>query len=137
MRGPWYLPVLAILTGCKSYTITPESLREQLTQAPTELVTTSGPYGYHRTYEAKSIHKIRCLDKNGTQVELTNGPAIETRITLSNGKRRAMYFDNLVLRNDTLIGRPSRFIPSLKFTMPFAEITKIEVQNGGKDFQYE
>lgn len=129
------LPVL--LAGCKTYTISPESLKQQLMRAQPTTVHTTGPFGEVHSYQANNIAMIACTDKDGNAVELRNGPSIEARITLSSGSRKLTYFDRIELRNDTLITHPSRFVPTMEFRIPFSEVVRIQVQDGRKDFRYE
>jgi hypothetical protein len=56
------------------------------------------------------------------------------RVTLKNGKRKIFYFDTVILENDTLKGCKSRIL-GLFDQVPFDQITKIEVQDGGKKYQ--
>lgn len=136
MGGRLFAASLFLLAGCKTYHITPASLREQLKGTGATVVRTQGPVFEVYTYKANGIRVIRCTDKEGRAVELPNGPAIEARITMCSGKRKTMYFDRIELRNDTLLGHPSRFAPTLEVRIPFADIKKVEVQNGGKRFGY-
>lgn len=128
--------VCAFLVGCTTYKIPVESFREQLGGAAMQPVIMEGPLGERISYEANTIRTIHCVDKDGQPAELTNGPSIEARFTTSDGRRRTLYFDRLMLRNDTLIGSPSRFLENLVTTIPVASITKVEVQDGNKDFFY-
>jgi hypothetical protein len=59
------------------------------------------------------------------------------RITHINGKKYLFYFDTIILENDTLKGSRSRFIPNLTRKIPFDSIAKIEVQEGGKNYNYQ
>jgi hypothetical protein len=135
--GCFYIISVLLLGGCKTYLIAPESLRHQLMNASPHDAVVRGPFGEHYRYEAKNIRMIDCVTKDGQPRHMPNGPSIEARITLKSGRRKRMYFDRIALRNDTLIGAPSRFISSLETKIPFAEIVRIEVQNGGKRFRYD
>jgi hypothetical protein len=59
------------------------------------------------------------------------------RVTHSNGKKYHFYFDTVVLENDTLKGGRSRFVQGLTRAIPLDSIVKIEVQDGGKKFDYQ
>ena len=48
-----------------------------------------------------------------------------------------VLFDTIILENDTLKGSRSRFIPNLTRKIPFDSIAKIEVQEGGKNYNYQ
>jgi len=84
-------------------------------------------------YLANPIAKIQCTDKKGNPAELDNGPAIEIRLTYGKeNKRTVFYFDRVFVSDSIVTGVPSRFMPTMRNTIPLNEINKIEVQNGGK-----
>ena len=128
-----------IFYSCKTYTVTPENLKEQLSSTSgvkkTEI---NNPLGFGTlSYEANSLKKIRVVNKEGRQESLENSPALEMRVTLKNKKRYHFYFDTVVIKDDTLSGGRSRFIGSLTRKIPFDSIQKIEIQDGGKKFEYQ
>lgn len=130
--------ILAILHGCKTYYIPVESFKNQFSDIDsTQLrkVKTRGSAGNITKYLANPIDYIKCVDKNGNEIELENSPSIETRITTTDGKKTILYFDRIFVQNDILIGYRSRFF-GLPKRIPLSEITKIEVQDGHKDFRY-
>ena len=91
----------------------------------------------HDTYLANPIEKIECLDKQGNSVKLDNSPAIEIRFTYGEKNKKTIFYFDRVIKEDTLIiGGQSRFIPSLTKVIPFDSVSKIEIQNGGKNFKY-
>lgn len=99
-------------------------------------VVVAGPLGAQFAYDANDILLIKCVGRDGQVHDLYNSPSIEVRLTLSDGKRRIMYFDRLMLHGDTLIGSRSRFAGPAVTKIPFADIVKMEVQDGKKDFVY-
>ncbi len=135
MRSAFLLCGLLFL-GCTTYRMPVESLRTQLEGASISPVHVQGPMGGRYTYPANDIRTITCFDKKGRPVELRNGPSIEARLTTRDGRRRILYFDRLMLRNDTLIGSPSRFAGDLVTKIPFALIGTVEIQDGKKNFIY-
>ena len=58
------------------------------------------------------------------------------RVTHSNRKKNVLYFNTVVLENETLKGGRSRFIQRLTREIPIGNIVKIEVQNGSKKINY-
>lgn len=133
--------ILIFIISCKTYTIPTESFKEQMKNST---VVNLGPveinnplsFNHKLNYFANQIDTIYVMDKNGQKTILTNSPAIEMRITHQNGKKYIVYFDTVTLENDTLKGSRSRFLPHLEREIPFDSIAKIEVQNGGKKFEY-
>lgn len=138
MRGGPILIVLPFLLGsCTNYLLSPESLIRQLAEASPIQADMTGPLGDKHQYLTNNIRSIACYTKDGEMHQLMNGPAIEARITLKNGKRKRMYFDRIAIRNDTLFGAQSRFISSQQVKMPFSDIVRIDLQDGGKRFSYD
>lgn len=133
--------ILILIIACKTYTIPTESFKEQMknsTAVNLEPVEINNPLSFNHklNYFANQIDTIHVLDKNGQKTTLANSPAIEMRITQQNGKKFIVYFDTVTLENDTLKGNRSRFLPHLERVIPFDSIVRIEVQNGGKKFEY-
>src|SRR5689334_10453492 len=124
--------------SCKTYYLSPGSLKEQFEGIDSSKlvdVETHGPLGEVYRYQANPIKVIRCVDSQGRPVNITNGPAIEMRITHQN-KKTIFYFDRVMVNDSTVTGVRSRFIGSLTATIPLKDISKIEVQNGGKNLRY-
>lgn len=141
MRKYFVIVVLAaVFYACKTYTITPENLKEQLSKAEPGLqnVEINNPVFFGNiSYQANKLKKVYVIDKDGKLDVLQNSPALEMRVTLKNNKRYNFYFDTVVIKDDTLAGGRSRFIGSLKRKIPFDSIQKIEIQDGGKKFEYQ
>ena len=130
--------MLSFLSSCITYYIPVDSLKTQFSDIDSTqliLVSTQGPAGDIVKYLANPIVQIKCIDKSGNQVEILNSPSVETRITTNDGKRTVFYFDRVFLQNDTLKGFQSRFLGFPK-SIPVKTITKVEVQNGHKNFRY-
>ncbi|MGC1515042.1 MAG: hypothetical protein WA810_05650 [Maribacter sp.] len=106
------------LTSCKTYTIPLESFREQMkntNSATTKAVTVGNPLAFGNiAYDANNIDRIVAEDTDGNKIVLNNSGAIEIRVTHKNGKKYLMYFDTVLLENDTLKGGRSRFVQSVK-----------------------
>lgn len=126
------------LTSCKTYYIPVDSFKEQFVGLePTKVVTTSGPGGDRVSYMTYPITSIKCVDKNGSAYNLKASPSLEIRFTYgNNNKRTIFYFDLIRIRDTLLTGGQSRFIPSIKKTISLNSITKIEIQDGQKKFNY-
>ncbi|MPT36881.1 MAG: hypothetical protein E2604_17785 [Flavobacterium sp.] len=132
---------LFIFVSCKTYTIPTDSFKEQFTkteQFETKEVQINNPLLYgNLSYKANNIKNLLVRDKEGNFLTIPNSPSLEMRITHKNGKRYIFYFDTVVLENDILKASRSRFIPSLTKSIPLDSISKIEVQEGGKNFKYK
>ena len=131
------LTVALFFCSCKTYYISVDSFKQQFAGlSPSKEVTTRGPAGDKVTYMTYPIDTIKCVDNNGKPYELANSPSLETRITYANGKRTIFYFDLLRINDTLLIGGQSRFIPTIKKTISINSISKIEIQDGKKNFRY-
>ncbi|WP_282031907.1 hypothetical protein [Winogradskyella eximia] len=132
---------LILFFSCKTYTIPTESFREQMIKATSSNmkdVEINNPLFFSNIkYSSNNIDKLIVLDKDGNKLFLDNSPSIEMRVTHNNGKKYILYFDTVVLENDTLKGGRSRFVQGLTREIPLDSIVKIEVQDGGKKFNYK
>jgi|TARA_R110001583_G_scaffold25515_1_gene92176 hypothetical protein len=132
---------LLLFFSCKTYTIPTESFREQMIKATSSNmkdVEINNPLFFSNIkYSSNNIDKLIVLDKDGNKLFLDNSPSIEMRVTHNNGKKYILYFDTVVLENDTLKGGRSRFVQGLTREIPLDSIVKIEVQDGGKKFNYK
>lgn len=133
--------IFFLVLSCKTYTIPIDSFKEQMkntTSSSMKSVSVNNPLtGGEITYSANNISRIIVQDKNGSPTYLNNSGSIEMRVTHRNGKRYYMYFDTVILENGILKGGRSRFVQSLDRQIPMDSIIKIEVQDGGKNFNYQ
>lgn len=129
------------LVSCTTYTIPVESFNSQMVDAAEENMRSAeinNPLTYGSlTYPANNIDRLIVINEDGKRTYLTNSPSIEMRVTHVNGKRYKFYFDTVYLENDTLKAERSRFIAGLSRQIPLDSIVKIEVQDGGKKFNYQ
>jgi hypothetical protein len=133
--------LLLTIISCKTYTIPTDSFKNQFTKTENiqeKEVEINNPLLYgNLKYSANNIKTLNVIDKNGNKITIPNSPSLEMRITHKNGKKYLFYFDTIILENDTLKGSRSRFIPNLTRKIPFDSIAKIEVQEGGKNYNYQ
>jgi hypothetical protein len=99
-------------------------------------VVVRGPVGERYNYLANPIRTINCVDKQNNPASLNNSPSIEMRVTDTNNKKTIFYFDRIFVNKTYLYGVQSRFISSITKIVPIKDITKIEVQDGKKNFKY-
>lgn len=140
MKRLFFCIVTAVaFNACKNYYIPKESFIKQfhsVDSASLRNVTVAGPYGSIYQYKANAINMIKCVDKKGNSAELGNSPSIETRITINDKKRIVFYFDRVIMQDSIVYGVQSRFVTSVRKAIPVKDITKIEVQDGHKQFTY-
>lgn len=133
------LILTTFLFSCTTYLIPIDSLKAQFSGIDsTKLVNVvvRGPVGERYNYLANPIITINCVDKQNNPAGLINSPSIEMRVTDINNKKTIFYYDRIFLNKTYLYGVQSRFISSITKTIPLKDITKIEVQDGKKNFKY-
>jgi len=133
------LYILTLFVSCKTYELTPLSLKTQLENGSVEekdIKLNNASIFFNSTYMAVSLDSLEVYDKKGKIFYLQNSPSIEMRLINNEGEKFTMYFDTVVIKNDTLIGSRSRFISGIKHKVPFNTISKVFVQDGQKDFKY-
>ncbi|KAA5535312.1 hypothetical protein [Paenimyroides baculatum] len=133
------LYILTLFVSCKTYELTPLSLKTQLENSSVEergVKLNNASIFFNSTYMAVSLDSLEVFDKKGTVFYLQNSPSIEMRLINNEGEKFTMYFDTVVIINDTLTGSRSRFISGIKHKVPFSTISKVFVQDGQKDFKY-
>jgi hypothetical protein len=124
-----------LLLSCKTYTVPPESFKRQWLESDgNKLREVSLNQSYNRTI-ANSLKYLSVYDKQGMVAFIQNSPSIEMLVTLKNGKQKLFYLDTVTLEDDTLKGIKSRIL-GLPNKVAFADIAKIEVQDGGKNYHY-
>lgn len=131
--------VVIFITSCKTYYIPVDSFKQQFAGMDTSKfkeVTTRRPIGDKIKYKTFPIDFIKCVDKKGNPVELQNSPSLEIRFTDTNNKKTIFYFDLISVDKTYVSGVQSRFITSIKKTIPLNTIKTIEIQNGKKKFSY-
>lgn len=135
------LGVLFTIYSCTTYTIPTESFKNQFSkfdsiQKRERVINNPLTYGTIK-YMTNDIMMVNAIDKNNNPLSIRNSPSLEMRITKKNGKKNIFYFDTVSLENDTLKGCQSRFLPNIRKEIPFEDIIKIEIQDGGKNYSYQ
>ena len=131
--------LIFFLSSCKTYYIPLDSFKQQFAGIDTSKlkeVTTRGPMGDKVKYKTFPIDFIKCVDKKGNPIELQNSPSLEIRFTDTNNKKTIFYFDLISVDETYVRGVQSRFITSIKKTIPLNTIKTIEIQDGKKKFSY-
>jgi hypothetical protein len=136
-----FLVIVFAATSCTTYYIPVSSFREQFAGIDsTRLidVTVIGPINEQYHYRANPVTTIQCVDKKGNSYQLTNKPSLEVRFTYGHkNKKKIYYFDRVFVDAYSVIGAESRFIESIRTSIPLDSITKIEIQDGHKKFKYK
>lgn len=139
--------ILSLAVSCKTYTVPVDSFRNQMTESGSEKLkevkikhpsfySTLSPDG-NLHYQANSIKSIEVFDKKGNKIRLKNSPKLEMKITKKDGKKHVLFFDTVIVENDTLKGARSRFMQDLRGEIALLDIEKIEIQDSGKIYKYQ
>jgi hypothetical protein len=140
LRFSFFVTVLILLTSCSTYLIPIDSFKKQfngIDSTKFRRVLVSGPIGESYSYDANPIVFINCVDKSGNPHELINSPSIEIRFTYGEKNKRCIfYFDRIFVSDSCVVGVQSRFFSSIRKTIPLKTISKIEIQDGKKNFHY-
>jgi len=122
-----------LLSSCSTFTITKESLVEQLNKNQ-NISETSNALSLGTKYYSNNLQKIKCTDKNGKEVYLYTAKNMNFIITKSStGKNVNLYFDTVYFKNDTLFGLKSRILGG-KMNVPINDVSKIVIQTETKRF---
>jgi hypothetical protein len=134
-----FLKKILKFLGFESYTISPESFKEQfgkMMDLEWIEVKVKNPGGIISTYKTFPIDTIKCRNDEGKEIILKVKPSIEMRITHSNNKKTVFYFDKIRVENNIIYGHQSRLLSIVTKEIHFRDISKIEVQDGKKNFKY-
>ncbi|WP_291086073.1 hypothetical protein [Flavobacterium sp. BFFFF1] len=142
MKKTLFLLALCLtMFSCKTYLISPQSLKEQLESTNPEgakQAKINNPLlGGTISYQANALSVVNVMSKDGNLVTLANSPSLETRVTLRNGKKYTVYFDTLMLQNGILFGSGAKLFKIAEREIPFDSIVKVEIQDGGKNYTYK
>ena len=122
-----------ILSSCSTFTITKESLVQQLNENQ-NVTKTSNVLSLGTEYYSNNLQKIKCIDKNGKEVNLYTAKNMNFILTkTSTGKTVNLYFDTVYFKNDTLFGLKSRILGG-KRNIPINDVSKIVIQTETKKF---
>jgi hypothetical protein len=127
MSKLWAIAVAGILfAGCKSYQVTTESMVSQLKEhqkiGPDERMQKFALIDY----PSNNLTEIECQDKSGNCVKLTPDKNTSFVVVKKDGKKITMYFDTVILQNDTLFGLKSRLVGGRR-EIPVTDVSKITI----------
>lgn len=131
------LSALVLFSSCANYTMTRDQLYSTIKNgSPREAIAAHAmPLYSSGPYRANGVREIVCTDKKGNTHTLMNSPQIEMRITDTNGHKHYFYFDTVYLLDSVFVGSNSRIFNGHR-RIHYANIKKVEVQNGRKAYYY-
>ena len=128
--------LMAMLASCKTYYITPDSLKNQLKAADAQLQP-----GYEKNDERtfnNGLVKITVTDKQGHACEQLLTLHAGAKLTDATGRHAQVYLNTLFLIGDDQVsGRKSHFFPTIK-PMQLSSVREIKVsgtRNVGSAFR--
>ena len=138
--GFLFIFALILFTSCSHYYIPPDSFKKQFSgidSSKMKQVAVKGPGFTTLYYRANPIAVIYCMDKNNKPFQMVNSPSVESKVTFGYKHEQAVfYFDKIYLSDNLLVGGQSRFLPNPSKSIPIDSITKIEVLDRHKKFDY-
>ncbi len=121
------ISLLLLVSGCSYYILTPEILVNQL-----ETEQTIAPDLYFQQfslvdYPSNNLEKIKCIDKNGNLVWLYPDKNTEFTVITKDSHKVKVYFDTMILQNDTLFGLRSRLLGGLR-SIPISNVENVIIK---------
>ncbi|TDS64991.1 hypothetical protein [Myroides indicus] len=128
MKKTIIISLLSVCVSCATYEMSPVSLKNQLensSMVEKKISLNALPIFFNSSYNALQLDSLEVFDKKGNKIYLHNSPSIEICVIDFKGEKFTMYFDTVVIENDTLIGSRSQFMPNIKHRVPFNTLSKI------------
>lgn len=123
-------------TSCKTYYMTPNSLKQQLQDIDPNKISDAYDFrlgligvvfkGGKNFYNG--IDSIKVSDKNGKKLEIPVSTNTSVRLTDKKDRRVSLYFDSMFIRDSLVYGSRSHYITLPITPMNVDNLTKIEIQ---------
>ena len=127
MKTKFLLAIATVLlfSSCASYTITKESLIQQLggfdNVSKISSVASAGV-----KYNSNKLTKVNCKNKKGEDVTVFIDKNVMLKTTNNIGISSSLLFDTIFIKNDTLFGLKSRFL-GVEKQISMKEVVKFEI----------
>lgn len=115
--------IIFFLSSCATYIISTTSLSEQLNSN----IVNKGYLLAKDAVKGNDIKKIKCLDKNGKEVEVSVTNRTGVRITKNDNSKSTFYFNTLIVTDSSVAGSKTHFFNAQIKPIKFSEIVKIEI----------
>ncbi len=115
--------IITFLTGCVTYQISTASLTEQLNG-------NSVSKGYLMAADAvkgNDLEKVKCIDKNGKEIELPVTNRTGVKITKTDNSKTTFYFNTLLIKDSSIVGSKTHFFNAKVKPIKLSDISKIEI----------
>ena len=119
-----------LLGGCATYHLSTDSLVKQMadTQPERKYIYTPATLFIPFSVDGNSLHRLKCLDKNGKETTIDVDNRTSVRITLLDNSRKTFYFNTLLLKDSTITGSKTHFFEMHIKPVNLRDIAKIQVQ---------
>ncbi len=112
-----------LLTGCVAYQVSTASLNDQITGN-----TVSKGYLFATdAVKGNDLKSIKCVDKNGKEIEIAVTNRTGVRIIKNDGTKTTFYFNTLLIKDSSITGSKTHFFNAKITPIKFSEISKIEI----------
>lgn len=98
------ISLLLVCVSCATYEMSPLSLKNQLensSMVEKKISLNASPFFFNSSYNTLQLDSLEVFDKKGNKIYLSNSPSIEMRVIDFKGEKFTMYFDTVVIENDT------------------------------------
>ena len=117
------LLIMFLLSGCATYQITTASLSEQLTGN----AVSKGYLMATDNVKGNDLEKVKCIDKNGKEIELPVTNRTGVKITKTDNSKTTFYFNTLLIKDSSIVGSKTHFFNAKIKPIKFSDIIKIEI----------
>jgi len=115
--------VLILLCGCATYQISTTSLTEQLNGN----AVSKGYLMAADNVKGNDLEKVKCIDKNGKEIELVVTNRTGVKITKTDNSKTEFYFNTLLIKDSAIVGSKTHFFNAKIKPIKFSDISKIEI----------
>jgi len=123
--------IVFLLTSCVTYHVTTQSLLEQFVAVHQEMKPNIPVFPLvflPGVVEGNDLKRIKVLDKKDSvhYIYVTNRTGV--RITKLDCTKTTFYFDTMIIKDSTITGCKTHFVPSHIKPIKLSNIKKIEIQ---------
>ena len=115
--------IIAFLTGCATYQISTASLTDQLNGN----AVSKGYLMAADNVKGNDLEKVKCIDKNGKEIELPVTNRTGVKITKTDNSKTTFYFNTLLIKDSSIVGSKTHFFNAKVKPIKLSDIIKIEI----------
>lgn len=127
--------ILFLLTSCATFTLSNESLITQLQQNQ-KVYEIKNLSSLGVNYPSNGLEKIECINSKNQKVSLYPSKNVSFQIVKkSSNQKITIYFDTMILQNDTLFGLKSRILGGLQ-KIPVDDVASVSISAENPKTEY-